>query len=233
MAAMSLRGWPALVSLTLLAVAVLSLAWPRFLANVRYLPVERAIKGYYESGEIPSARLADLIQFAEEAIDQQDHYRFHQGLSTLHLLRAMDFRTPALERRGAYISAMDEAGQALQRAPANPETWLRLASVRWILHEEPETIVDAWKMSVFTGRMHTALFAKRVEMGLAYYEYLDEEGQAMLRDQLQLAWRLRPQGLMRVMQRRDSDLAITRWLLAPSDPALVSEIETWFEKRRR
>jgi len=110
---------------------------------------------------------------------------------------------------------------------------MRLASVRWILHEEPETIVDAWKMSVFTGRMHTALFAKRVEVGLAYYEYLDEEGQAMLRDQLQLAWRLRPQGLVHVMQRRDRDLAITRWLFAATNPGMLSEIEAWIEKRRR
>ena len=140
-----------LIPVALVALAVLSLAWPRFQASVRYLPVERAIKQYYKTGEIPTDRLPVLIRFATEAISHQEHYRFHDGLSTLHLLRAMDFKTPALERRDAYISAMMEAERSLQQAPANPATWLRLASVRWILHEEPETIVDAWKMSVFTG----------------------------------------------------------------------------------
>lgn len=215
------------------ALSLIVLSWPRVLASIRYLPVERAIKSYYSTGEIPSDRLPVLIQFATEAIDHNDHYRFHDGLSMLHVLRAMDFMTPALERRDAYVSAMAEAEESLLRAPANPAAWMRLASVRWILHEEPETIVDAWKMSVFTGRMHTALFAKRVEVGLAYYEYLDEEGQAMLRDQLQLAWRLRPQGLVHVMQRRDRDLAITRWLFAATNPGMLSEIEAWIEKRRR
>jgi len=229
---MSLRRAVVLVPVALIALAVLVLAGPRFQASLRYLPVERAIKQYYKSGEIPADRLPVLIRFAGEAISHQDHYRYHDGLSTLHVLRAMDYQTPALERRDEYVAAMIEAEQSLQSAPANPATWMRLASVRWILHEEPETIVDAWKMSIFTGRMHAALFGKRAEMGLAHYEYLDEEGQGMLRDQLQLAWRLRPQELMQVLQRRDGDLAITKWLLEPGDPALVSEIEDWFEKRR-
>jgi hypothetical protein len=151
----------------------------------------------------------------------------------LHVLRAMDYKTPALERRGAYVSAMTEAEQSLQQAPASPVTWLRLASVRWILREEPETIVDAWKMSVFTGRIHAPLFPKRVEIGLAYHAYMDEEGKAMLRDQLLLAWRLRPGQLMEVVSKRDQGLRVSRRLLAASDPLVLSEMETWLEKRRR
>ncbi|MFC1605471.1 hypothetical protein ACFL33_01240 [Pseudomonadota bacterium] len=222
-----------LIPVALVAVAVLSLAWPRFQASVRYLPVERAIKAYYKTGEIPTDRLPVLIRFASEAIAHQEHYRFHDGLSTLHVLRAMDYKTPALERRDAYVSAMTEAEQSLQQAPANPATWLRLASVRWILHEEPETIVDAWKMSVFTGRIHPLLFQKRAEIGLAYHGYMDEEGKAMLRDQLLLAWRLRPSQLMQVVAKRDPDLRVSRRLLAASDPMALSEMEAWLEKRRR
>ena len=126
-----------------------------------------------------------------------------------------------------------EAEQSLQQAPANPATWLRLASVRWILHEEPETIVDAWKMSVFTGRVHTAVFTKRMEIGLAWYGYQDGEGKAMLRDQLLLAWRLRPSQLMQVVAKRDPDLRVSRTLLAASDPGVLAEMEAWLEKRRR
>lgn len=217
----------------LLAVFLLLLAWPRLLASVRYLPVERAIAGYHATGAIPSARLPALIGFAAEAIGRHDDYRYHEGLGTLHLLRAMDFATPALERRAAYVSAMEATEEALRRAPARPSAWLRLAAVRWILHEENDAIVEAWKMSVFTGRMHSALFANRVEIGLAHYDYLDAEGRAMLRDQLLLAWRLRPGPLVQVLQRRDGNLRLTRRLLADSAPVALAEIEQSVEKRRR
>jgi hypothetical protein len=225
--------WPLLLAVVLIAFAVASLAWPRFLASVRYLPVELAIRNYYVSGEMPSDRLPVLVRFATEAVEYQDHYRFHDGLSTLQVLRALDYKTRALERRPAYVSALGSAEQALLRAPAKPATWLRLASVRWILHEEPETIVDAWKMSIFTGRIHTDLLARRVELGLAHFAYLDEEGTAMLRDQLLLAWKLRPNQLMPIFNRRDRELQITRYMLTDVDPSTLSEIEAWIEARRR
>ena len=50
-----------------------------------------------------------LIRFSEQAMAQNDHYLFHDGLSLLQLIRARDFNTPALERRPAYISSMEEA----------------------------------------------------------------------------------------------------------------------------
>ena len=230
--ARSYRGFLAVLLVAVVAAAVLAMAWPRFLASFRYLPVEAAIRQYYQTGEIPTDRLPVLIRFADEAISHQDHYRFHDGLSILQVLRGMDFKTPALERRDAYVAAMDEAGLALRLAPANPATWLRLASVRWILHEEPETVVDAWKMSIYTGRIHTSLFAKRLEIGLAWHAYLDEEGRSMLRDQLLLAWRLRPSQVMQVVSKRDRDLRISRGLLAASDPVVLAEMEDWLEKRR-
>ena len=72
-----------------------------------------------------------------------------------------------------------------------------------------------------------------MEIGLAWYGYLDEEGAAMLRDQLLLAWRLRPSQLMQVVAKRDPDLRVSRQLLAASDPVVLSEMEAWLEKRRR
>jgi len=221
-----------LVAVGLLAVSLLLLAWPRFLASVRYLPVEHALGRYYADDVIPSDRLKVLIRFTEEAIGWQDHYRFHDGLSQLHYLRGLDVQTPAAERRAAYRAAADEAAAALQRAPAQPAAWLRLATLRWILHDEPDTIVDAWKMSVFTGRTHSALYAHRVELGLAQRAWLDDEGVAMLRDQLLLAWRVRPGTLVQTLARRDPELRTTGGLLAATDPVALQEMEGWLERLR-
>jgi hypothetical protein len=221
-----------IASIALLSIAVLALSWPRFQASFRYLPVDRALALYYTEHVIPTDRMEALIRFAGEAIGHHDHYRYHDGLSQLHYLRGLDVYTPALERRDAYRQAEAEAVNSLTQAPAQPGPWLRLATIRWILHDEPEDIIQPWKMSIFSGRTHSGLYTQRVEMGLAQREFLDEEAVAMLRDQLLLAWTTRPGSLVQVLARRDIDLRVTRGLLANTDPLALGEMEAWLEKFR-
>jgi len=230
--AASYRKFFLLCAIGLVALAVLSLAWPRFLASVRYQPVDAALARYYADNQIPSDRLLVLIRFAEEAVGIHDHYRYHDGLSQLHYLRGLDPQTAARERRDAYRQAEAEAVASLSQAPAQPAGWLQLATVRWILREEPERVIEPWKMSIFTGRTHSSLYSRRVEMGLAHRAFLDAESVAMLRDQLLLAWRMRPGALAQVLARRDPQLSVTRGLLEASDPAALNEMETWLEKLR-
>lgn len=218
--------------LAAVATATLVLAWPRLQASVRYLPVDIAIDRYFSSSEIPSDRLLVLIRFAEEAIGFNNHYRYHEGLSLLHNLRAVDPNTPAMQRLDAYRLAELEATASLASAPAQSATWLRLANIRWILHDEPERILAPWKMSLFTARTDTSLYAQRVEIGLAHREFLDEEGVAMLRDQVLRAWRQQPGSLMGVIEKRDRLLAVTGDLIHATDPIALQEMEAWLEKLR-
>ena len=121
---------------------------------------------------------------------------------------------------------------SLQRAPAQSATWLRLATIRWILHDEPETIIEPWKMSVFTGRAQSSLLTLRIDLGIAQFEYMDDESVAMLRDQLLLAWRVRASSLVRVLARRDRSLDVTSELLAGTDPAALEEMGLLLAKYR-
>ncbi|MFC1690425.1 hypothetical protein ACFL07_12370 [Pseudomonadota bacterium] len=220
----------AVIGLT--AIAMIALAWPRLYASIRYLPVEIAIKRYYSTREIPTDRLPVLIRFSEQALARHDHYRYRDGLSLLHYLRALDVFTPAPERRDTYRQAEAEAIVSLQRAPARPAVWLRVATIRWILHDEPETIIQPWKMSIFTGRTDSALFGPRVEMGLAHREYMDAEAVAMLRDQILLTWRARPGTLVQIVAKRDRQMTVTRGLLEDTDPTALAEMDAWIAKLR-
>jgi len=215
-----------------LAVATGSLAWPRMQASLRFLPVDLAIDRYQQDRELPSQRMLTLIGFAEQAIAHHDHYRYHEGLSFLYYLRGLDVQTPALQRRESYREAERAAIATVQRAPARPETWLRIAAVRSILRDEPETIVAAWEMSIFTGRTHSTLVVPRTGIGLAYLDSLDVESRAMLRDQLLLAWSLKPAELLRELKQRDPGLANTRALIAISDPQALAQMEAGSEKIR-
>ena len=90
-----------------------------------------------------------LLGFAQQSVARHDHYRYRDGMSFLQYLRGLDIYTPALERRAAYEAAETEAIEAVSRAPAQPEAWLRIATVRSILRDEPENVIGPWKMSVF------------------------------------------------------------------------------------
>jgi hypothetical protein len=209
----------------LLAAGTLSLAWPRFKASYRFLPVDFAIEQYYESREIPSHRMQTLIDFARSAIGWHDHYRYHEGLSFLYFIRGLDIHTPALERRDAYRQAEIEAVETVKRAPAQPQTWLRIATIRSILRDEPETVIEPLRMSIFTGRTHSTLLAPRVGVGLRYVEFMDSESRGMLRDQLLLAWDLKPRELLAELRQADPALARTRELIGALAPASLEEME--------
>ena len=221
-----------LLLIALLSLSLLVLSWPRFLAAFRYLPVEHALNQYYADSEIPSDRLPILIRFAGEAIDIHDHHRYRDGLSRLHHLRALDVNTPARERREAWRSAEAEAMNSLRLAPAQSALWLQLATIRWVLHDEPGTIVEPWKMSVYTGRTHSSLYLRRIEIGLAHLEDLDTEGVAMLRSQLRLAWTARPGALANLLARLDRDLGLVRKVMKGSEPEMMAEVEAWLERIR-
>jgi hypothetical protein len=221
-----------LAVIAVIALSVLILSWPRLQASYRYLPVDIAIKRYYSTSEIPTDRLPVLIRFANEALQKNDHYRYHDGLSLLHILRAIDLNTPALERREAYELSESELIESLKRAPSQPALWLRLARVRWILHDEPKNVISAWKMSVFTGRTEVSQLVQRAEIGLAHYPFLDEESISMLRSQLLLAWRLKSGSLAQVLARMDADLSTTRKLIENTDPVAIMEMQGWLEKFR-
>jgi len=215
-----------------LALATLTLAWPRLQASIRFLPVDIAIERYYGNREIPSHRMLTLIGFAGQALALHDHYRYHDGLSLLHFLRGLDIYTPALERRDAYRAAEAEALATVQRAPAQPASWLRIATVRAILRDEPEEVIAPWRMSVFTGRTHSTLLAPRVGIALPYLEFMDPETRSMLRDQLRLTWSLKPLELLRELKARDPGLRRTRDLIGVIDPAALADMEARIEKVR-
>jgi hypothetical protein len=224
--------WNPLLALALgglLALLVLALAWPRLSASVRFRPVDLAIEQYHETREIPTHRLQTLIGFAGDAVRTHGHYRYHDGRSFLHLLRGLDIYTPALERRGEYRLAEQAAIETVKRAPAQPEAWLRIAMVRAILRDEPEAVLEPWKMSVFTGRTHSTLMVPRVGVGLPYLEFMDAESRGMLKDQLQLAWALKPRELLRELQQRDPRLQATRQLIAATNPSALAEMEERIE----
>ncbi len=226
------KFFPLLLSFFVLTLSALLfyLAWPRWVSSFRYIPVETAIDSYYRTGEIPSERLPMLIEHANTAIDINSHYRFHNGLSLLQFLRAIDLATPAVERRSSYEASFREAAISLRSAPAQSSVWLRRAYLGWVLHEETDVILSAWKMAIFTGRTDQSQYKSRLEIGIAHRSFMDQEALAMLRDQLMLAWHAQPGAVVAVLAIYDRDMEVSRSLIAQTDPQALQEMEAWLEK---
>ena len=83
-----------------LATCLLLLCWPRLRASFGYLPVDTSIALNWSGAVIPDLQRRALIARAEESLLQHGHYRYYDGLGTLHYLRGLDSALPAAERRG-------------------------------------------------------------------------------------------------------------------------------------
>ncbi|RLA48603.1 MAG: hypothetical protein DRR42_16525, partial [Gammaproteobacteria bacterium] len=133
------------------ALILLSLSWPRLQASLRYLPVDTAISKYWETREADTGQLDALIVRARETIALHDHYRYWGGLSELQILSGQDMARPYWQRRQVLEQAVLSALEVVERAPAQPRAWLRIARTRAFLGYPVADIIPAWKMSILTG----------------------------------------------------------------------------------
>ncbi len=207
-----------------LSVFLVWAAWPRLQASLLYLPVDTAINRYYDQGSIDAVQLSGLQQRAWEAIEVHPHHRYWDGLSLLHFLQAVDTGRRLSERRQSFEAVIKTAERSLGLAPAQPRTWLHVAQARAWLRYPPGLVIDALKMSVFTGRVEPSLFITRLGLGLAYLPRMDGEGQSMMRDQVLLAWQLQPQQLARALRAGEVRLSAMEPLLAEAHPAVLQEM---------
>lgn len=188
------------LAVLLLGGLLLAAAWPRLQAGVHYLPVDTAIKRYFNSGEIPTAQLAALRERARESIALYDHYRYHDGLSLLNYLQAIDPETAPWLQRPALHRSMSAGLEAVRQAPGKPRTWLRIAHTRAALGMGEAEVVAPLKMSIYTGRVEPTLLVPRLELAYAYLDLLDEETLGLLRDQTLLGWRVSQRDFQRALR---------------------------------
>jgi len=209
----------------LVAAALLSLAWPRLKASYHYLPVDTAIGKYFESRQIPSAQLRGLIAQARRSIELHDHYRYWEGLSLLHYLRALDEATPYWEKRPELRRSLRAIEETVRRAPAIPRVWLRMARVQAWLKAPEQFVLTPLRMSILTGRVEPSLLIPRLELGYRYLQGLDAETAALLRDQTVLAWRVNQRGVVKAVREGRLEFAGLATLLSGGNADILAEME--------
>ena len=207
------------------AFLLLSLSWPRLRASLRYLPVDTAISNYWETREADNGQLDALIVRAQESIALHDHYRYWGGLSELQMLSGQDMSKPYWQRRAILEQAIVSATEAVERAPAQPRAWLRIARTRAFLGYPQDEIIPAWKMSVLTGRVEPTLMLSRLELGLGYFGGLDDEAVLLLRDQAALTWSVHRREVLKRLESGSLDIGLMRVVLSGRHEDILAEME--------
>jgi len=208
-----------------LATGLLLLCWPRLRASFGYLPVDTSIALHWSGAVIPDLQRRALIARAGESLGQHGHYRYYDGISTLHYLRGLDSALPVAERRAALAISAVAAREVVALAPIKPLAWLRLAAAGSASGEPGEEIAAAFKMSAWTGRVEPPMMLLRLELGFAHRRWLDAEGIRLLQDQTVLSWDLQRQALISRFRSGAIDYSRVAALLARSHPDILTEME--------
>ena len=204
---------------------LLSLSWPRLRASLRYLPVDTAISKYWETREADTGQLDALIVRAQESIALHDHYRYWGGLSELQILSGQDMSKPYWQRRQILEQAIGSATHGVERAPAQPRAWLRIARTRAFLGYSQDEVIPAWKMSILTGRVEPTLMLTRLELGLMYFNGLDDEAVSLLRDQAVLTWAVHRREVLKRLKGGALDIGLMRGVLSGRHEDILAEME--------
>ena len=212
------------------AFILLSLSWPRLRASLRYLPVDTAILKYWETREANTGQLDALIVRAQESIALHDHYRYWGGLSELQILSGRDMAKPYWQRRQVLEQAIASSLEMVERAPAKPRAWLRIARTRAFLGYSQDEVIPAWKMSILTGRVEPTLMLIRLELGLMYFNGLDDEAVSLLRDQAVLTWAVHRRAVLKRLESGALNIDRMREVLAGRNEDIIAEMEAHLDK---
>jgi hypothetical protein len=201
---------------------LLGLSWQRLYASLRFLPVDTAKSKYWDTEE---SNTAQLKARAREAIALHDHYRYWSGLSELQILSSQDMDKPNWQRRQFMEQAIISARAVVERAPADPRAWLRIARIRANLGYSSDDVIPAWKMSILTGRVEPTLMLVRLELGLTYFNALDDEAVMLLRDQAVLTWAIKRRQVVNGLKNGSLDIDLMRKILAGYNEDVMAEME--------
>jgi len=86
-------------------------------------------------------------------------------------------------------------------------------------------IVNALNMSVYTGRAEQYLVFDRLDLALNYTSVFGNDERALIRDQIQLAWRINPARLLKRTRDGVFSQSTLLGLISDSNPELAEEIK--------
>ena len=226
----TIRRYFLLFFTAILGILLLTHSCTRLRAGMTYLPVETALRNHWNIRSIDHTRFPGLIEAAEKSITTHKDSRYWHGLAWMNYLYGVSLGYHTNEAKESFTQAQKAFEARLQSSPSEPADWLRLGWVHVLLGHPAVQVIDAWKMSVYTGRAEHYLLLDRLEQGLRYADDFKDDDRDLLCDQLLLSWKYQKNKMRKKIRDQTFALHTIRGLLFERAPEIVAEIETVYEK---
>jgi len=199
-------------------------------ASITYLPAETALRNHWDTRPIRQERFPALINAASESIDILDDSQYWYGLAWLQYLYVESLGFNTHNGKEMLLLSQRSFETLLKSSPAMPREWLRLAWIHSALKHPVSDVIDAWRMSIHTGRAEHHLYLSRLKLGLRYVGFLVEDDRALLREQLLLAWKYRQREMKEHIASDTFEMETILGLLYLGAPEILTEMEEAYEK---
>lgn len=212
----------------MLVAIVLSMAWPRLLSSLQFLPAQQTLPRLYEPQATEKVDIPALRSRTQGAISLHDVYSYHFALSLLDYVQASEPRISLFSKRQLLESSFNEAKLALEGAPLQPELWLRLAFTGAQTFVPASELVQYFQMAIWSGRVEPTNLIARLHIGFALMPQLDANGLSLLRDQVLLAWNLKQPEFRNAVRNGQLNYSRIVGLMSTTHPDVVREMEVVF-----
>ena len=167
--------------------ALLTSAVPRTIAAFSMLPGDPVLEAIQWGEQVRVSDLELLTSSREAGLAWIESGRgwTDLGLAQLRLVRNAGTWTAEGQRLLDQSASSLRHGLAL--APANPFAWARLAYVELVRGGPSNAVAEALKMSIATGTQEPHLMFSRLNLCLRVWREFDEEGRALVAQQIRFA----------------------------------------------
>jgi|AGTN01.1.fsa_nt_gi hypothetical protein len=177
----------ALVGLAVVALIVAAMAVPRLVAGTMFA----LAPGVREDSSYPRP------QEAAPTLAWLERSQAWSRWGDAGLYQALTRQVAGLDGERADLEGLLEA------SPLRPEQWYRLGRIV-LAADDPERALAAWRMSVYSARIHPPVMEERLELGLALKDRMAPADLALLDDQVRQSFVVRPAHVVRMMGRPDN-----------------------------
>lgn len=205
---------------------LVALGLPRTLAYAVSAPDDEIVAALAKYPPPGPVRMVEAIDSRRGALARHDDGHLRGDIAALELALARRAGLASREGAARLEQVEAEAREGLSLAPGQPYAWVALVYAMIARGADRTTVAPAYRMAVGIAPYEPALVVQRVELGFAALarDALDDDGRAVLDDQIRIAAAGAPVELARLARRRYA-LSAIRAVLADK-PDLLARFDT-------
>ncbi len=183
---------------------LLTSAVPRTIAAFSMMPGDSVLNAIQRDEQVRASDLELLASSREAALAWIEAGRVWTDLGLAQLRRANKAGLWTAEGRRHLDESVSSLRRGLALAPANPFAWARLGYVELVRGGPSTAAAEALKMSMLTGAYEPLLMFSRLNLCLRVWREFDEEGRALVAQQIRFADNMSRTRLARLVKKWDA-----------------------------